>query len=100
MMGPHSFEFTIQGWHLEIANSIYNATTTNQEFVDAIKHCFYAINVKKTQSLVKTRKTHKEALNIHKTIKIMTSNDSTFSLWNEVIASHKQVSFWTPRSTH
>jgi hypothetical protein len=99
-MGPYSFEFPEQGWHLEIANSIYNATATNQEFVDAINHRFYAINVKKTQSLVKTRKTHKEALDIHKKIKIITSDDSTFALWSEVIASHRQVSFWTLKPTH
>jgi hypothetical protein len=52
-MGPYSFEFPEQGWHLEIANSIYNVTATNLEFVEAIKYRFSTIDVKKTQSLVK-----------------------------------------------
>ena len=60
----------------------------NQEFLDAIKHRFAAINVKKTQSLLKKGKTPKEALDMHNKIKIITSNDSTFALWSEVIASH------------
>ena len=59
----------------------------NQEFLDAIKHCFAAIDVKKTQSLVKKGKTPKDALDIYNGIKIITSNDSTFALWNEVIAN-------------
>jgi hypothetical protein len=65
----------------------------NQEFVDEIKHRFSAINVKKTQSLVKRGKTHEEALDIHNKIKIITSDDSTFALWSEVIASHIQGEF-------
>jgi hypothetical protein len=58
--------------------------------VYAIKHHFSAINVKKTQSLVKKGMTHEEALDIHNKIKIITSDDSTFALWSEVIASHSQ----------
>jgi hypothetical protein len=61
---------------------------TNEEFVDAIKQCFSAIDVKKTQSLVKRGKTIKEALNIHNKIKIITSDDLAFALWSEVIAIH------------
>ena len=38
---------------------------TNQEFIDAIKHYFSAIEIKKTQSLVKRGKIHKEVLDIH-----------------------------------
>ena len=59
----------------------------NQEFVDAIKHLFAAIDVKKTQSLLKKGKTPEEALDIHNEIKIITSDDSTFALWSEVVVS-------------
>ena len=52
----------------------------NQEFLDAIKHRFAAIDVKKTQSLLKKGKTHEEVLDIHNEIKIITSDDSTFAL--------------------
>jgi hypothetical protein len=70
----------------------------NQEFVDAIKHPFSAIDVKTTQSLVKRGKTHEETLDIHNKIKIITSNDSTFALWNEVIASHSHCEFLDPET--
>jgi hypothetical protein len=60
----------------------------NQEFLDAIKHRFAAIDIKKTQSLMKKRKTPEEVLDIHNEIKIITSDDSTFSLWSEIIVSH------------
>ena len=68
----------------------------NQEFLDAIRHHFVAINVKKTQSLLKKEKTPKEALDIHNEVKIITSNDSIFYLWSEVIASHSQDKFFDP----
>ena len=59
-----------------------------QKFVDAVKQHFTAIDVKKTQSLLKKGKTLKKALDIHDVIKIITSDDSLFALWSEVIASH------------
>jgi CRISPR/Cas system CSM-associated protein Csm2 small subunit len=62
----------------------------SQEFLDAIKQHFAAIEVKKTQSLLKRGKTPEEALDIHKEIKIITFDDSTFVLCSEVIASHSQ----------
>ena len=61
-----------------------------QEFPDAVKHSFAAIDVKKTQSLLKKEKTPEEALDIHNKIKIITSDDLTYALWNEVIASQSQ----------
>jgi CRISPR/Cas system CSM-associated protein Csm2 small subunit len=64
-----------------------------QEFFDAIKQRFAAIDVKRTQSLVKRGKTPEEALDIHNEIKIIISDDSTFALWSEVIASHSQGEF-------
>jgi hypothetical protein len=70
----------------------------NQEFVDAIKHRFSVINVKKMQSLVKRGKVHKEVLDIHNKIKIITSNDSTFAVWSEVIASHNQSELLDPET--
>ena len=69
-----------------------------QEFVDAVKRRFAAIDVKKTQSLVKKGKTPEEALDIHNEIKIITSDDSTFALWSEVIASHSQGELFDPES--
>jgi hypothetical protein len=71
---------------------------TNQEFVDAIKQCFSTIDVKKTQSLVKRGKTPEEALDIHNEIKIITSDDSTFALWSEVLASHSQEELLDPKT--
>jgi hypothetical protein len=68
----------------------------NQEFIDAIKHRFYAIDV--TQSLVKRGKTHEEALEIQNKIKIITFADSTFTLWCEVIASHSQGELLDPKT--
>jgi hypothetical protein len=51
-----------------------------QDFLDPIKQWFSAINIKKTQSLMKKRKTKKEALDIHNEIKNITSSDETFEL--------------------
>ena len=68
----------------------------NQEFVDVIKQYFSVIYIKKTQSLVKRGKTHKEVLDIHNEIKIITFNDSTFPLWSEVIAGHSQRELLDP----
>jgi hypothetical protein len=59
-----------------------------QEFLDAIRQRFSIIDVKKTASLKKKGRTHNEALDIHNKVKIITSSDSTFSLWSEVISSH------------
>jgi hypothetical protein len=70
----------------------------NQEFLDAIKHRFAAIDIKKTQSLMKKGKTPEEALDIHNEIKIITSDDSTFALWSEVIASHSQGELIDPET--
>ena len=39
---------------------------------------------------MKKGKTPEEALDIHNEIKIITSDDSTFALWSEVIANHSQ----------
>ena len=78
--------------HMQVPQSllIFLKTAMIQEFVDAVKHHFAAINVKKTQSLLKKGKIPEEALDIHNEIKIITSDDSTFALWSEVIASHSQ----------
>jgi hypothetical protein len=65
---------------------------------DAIKQRFSAINVKKNQSLVKRGKTPEEALDIHNEITIITSNDSTFAMWSEVIRSHSQGEFLDPET--
>jgi hypothetical protein len=70
----------------------------NQEFLNAIKHRFAAIDVKKTQSLLKKGKTSEEALDIHNEIKIITSDDSTFALWSEVIESHSQGELLNPET--
>jgi hypothetical protein len=51
-----------------------SATAMFQEFLDAIKQRFAAIDVKKTQSLMKRGKTPEEALDIHNEIKIMGPN--------------------------
>lgn len=51
-----------------------------QDFLDPIKQWFSAINIKKTQSLMKKGKTKKEALDIHNEIKNITSSDKTFEL--------------------
>jgi hypothetical protein len=75
-----------------------NRTAMNQEFLDAIKHCFVAIDIKKIQSLMKKGKTPEEALDIHNEIKIITSDDSTFALWSEVIASHSQGELVDPET--
>jgi hypothetical protein len=48
--------------------------------------------------LVKRGKTPKEALDIHNKIKIITSNDSIFALWSEVIASHSQGELLDPKT--
>ena len=72
-------------------------TAMIQEFVDAVKHRFAAIDVKKTQSLLKKGKTREEALDIHNKIKIITSDDSTFAVWSEVIASHSQGELYDPK---
>jgi hypothetical protein len=48
--------------------------------------------------LVKRKKTHKEALDIYNKIKIMTSDDSTFAMWSEVIASHSQGELLDPET--
>ena len=69
-----------------------------QEFVDVVKHRFAAIDVKKTQSLLKKGKTLEQALDIHNEIKIITSDDSTFALWSEVIASHSQGKLYDPET--
>ena len=69
-----------------------------QEFLDAIKYRFATIDVKKTQSLIKKGKTPKEALDIHNEIKIITSDDSTFALWSEVIASYSQGKLYDPET--
>jgi hypothetical protein len=69
-----------------------------QEFLDAVKHRFAAIDVQKTQSLMKKGKTLEEALDIHNEIKIITSDDSTFALWSEVIASHSQGELYDPET--
>jgi hypothetical protein len=47
---------------------------------------------------VKRKKTHKEALDIYNKIKIMTSDDSTFAMWSEVIASHSQGELLDPET--
>jgi CRISPR/Cas system CSM-associated protein Csm2 small subunit len=47
---------------------------------------------------VKRRRTHEEALDIHNKIKIITSDDSTFALWSEVIASHNQGELLDPET--
>jgi hypothetical protein len=47
---------------------------------------------------VKRGKIHEEALEIHNKIKIITFDDSTFSLWNEVIASHSQRELLDPET--
>jgi hypothetical protein len=39
---------------------------------------------------MKKEKTWEEALDIHNGIKIITSKDSTFERWNEVISRHSQ----------
>jgi hypothetical protein len=70
----------------------------SQEFLDAIKHRFAALDVKKTQSLMKRGKTPEEALDIYNEIKIITSDDSTFILWSEVIASHSQGELLDPET--
>ena len=70
----------------------------NQKFLDAIKHCFTGIDVKKIQSLLKKGKTPEEALDIYNKIKIITSDDSTFSLWDEVITSHSQGELFDPKT--
>jgi hypothetical protein len=54
--------------------------------------------VKKTQRIMKQGKTCKEALDIHNEIKIITSNDSTFALWSEVISSHSQGELYDPKT--
>jgi hypothetical protein len=59
-----------------------------QEFLDAVRQRFSTIDVKKTASLKKKGNIHDEALDIHNKVKIITSDDSTFALWSEVIASH------------
>jgi hypothetical protein len=46
----------------------------------------------------KKRKTHDEALDIHNKIKIITSADSIFVLWSEVIASHNQDELYDPET--
>ena len=43
-------------------------------------------------------KTPEEALDIHNEIKIITSNDSTFALWSEIIASHNQGKLYDPKT--
>ena len=69
-----------------------------QQFLDAVKQRFAAIDVKKTQSLLKKGKSPEEALDIHNEIKIITSDDSTFSLWSEVISSHSQGELYDPET--
>jgi hypothetical protein len=70
----------------------------SQEFLDTIKQRFAAIDVKKTQSLVKRRKTPEEALDIYNEIKFITSDDSTFALWSEVTTSHSQGELLDPET--
>ena len=69
-----------------------------QEFIDAVKHHFVAINVKKTQSLLKKGKSLEKALDIYNEIKIITFDDSTFALWSEVITSHSQGKLFDPET--
>jgi hypothetical protein len=47
---------------------------------------------------MKKGKTPEEALDIHNEIKIITSDDSTFALWSEVIASHSQGELIDPET--
>jgi hypothetical protein len=54
--------------------------------------------VKKTQSLKNKGLTHEEALDIYNEVKIITSNDSTFALWSEVIASYSQGELYDPKT--
>jgi hypothetical protein len=70
----------------------------SQEFLDAIKQCFAAIDVKRTQSLIKRGKTPEAALDVHNEIKIITSDDSTFALWSKVIASHSHGELLDPET--
>ena len=63
-----------------------------------MKYCFAAIDVQKTQSLMKKGKTLEEALDIYNEIKIITFDDLTFALWNEVIASHSQGELFDPET--
>jgi hypothetical protein len=49
---------------------------------------------------VKRGKSHKEALDIYNKIIIIISNDSTFALWSEVIASHSQGELLDPETNH
>jgi hypothetical protein len=69
-----------------------------QEFLDAIKQRFSITNIKITASLKKKGKIHHEALDIYNEVKIITSNDSIFALWSEIIASHNQGELHNPKT--
>jgi hypothetical protein len=92
------FNFVIPSSETQFPKFSKSATIMSQEFLDAIKQHFAAIDVKKTQSLLKRGKTPEEALDIHNKIKIITFDDSTFALWSEVIASHSQGELLDPET--
>jgi hypothetical protein len=92
------FNFVILCSETQFPKFSKSATVISQEFLDAIKQHFAAIDVKKTSSLVKRGKTPEEALDIHNEIKIITSDDSTFALWSQVIASHSQGELFDPET--
>jgi hypothetical protein len=92
------FNFVILCSTTQLPKFSKSAIIMSQEFLDAIKQRFATIDVKKTQSHMKRGKTPEEALDIHNEIKIITSDDSTFAMWSEVIASHSEGELLDPET--
>jgi hypothetical protein len=64
--------FRIKDTHHQSSNIFKYKTSILKDFLDTIKQRFYAIDVKKSQSIMKEGKTCKVSLDIYNEIKIIT----------------------------